>query len=99
VDLYPGRGLEAARSPIEGTVLEARKLKLMNDYIMVVATGVIGACVKILHVEPEVEVGDHLAPGDVMGRLVRSPFFNFWTDRHMHVEVRSPEDRLRAKGG
>ena len=99
VDLYPRRGVDSACSPIEGTVLEARKLRLMNDYIIVVATGVSETCVKILHVEPEVEVGDHLAPGDVMGRLVWSPFFNFWTDRHMHVEVRSPEDRLRAKGG
>ncbi|MEM2942375.1 MAG: hypothetical protein QXT81_03020, partial [Candidatus Bathyarchaeia archaeon] len=34
-----------------------------------------------------------------LGRFIWSPFFDFWTDPHMHVEVRPSNDRLRARGG
>ncbi|MEM2146534.1 MAG: hypothetical protein QW279_14325, partial [Candidatus Jordarchaeaceae archaeon] len=36
--------------------------------------------------------------GDCMGKLIRSGFFNFWTDPHIHVEVRDPADAIRARG-
>ena len=37
--------------------------------------------------------------GQDLGQLLRSGFFNFWTDPHLHVEVRPPSDPLRARGG
>ncbi len=99
VDLYPGRGVREAYSPVEGTVLEARKLKVMEDYFIAIEAGECGACVKILHVKPQVEVGERVRPGDVLGDLVWSPFYNYWTDPHMHVEIRPIDDMLRARGG
>jgi hypothetical protein len=99
VDLYPGRGVREAYSPVEGTVLEARKLKVMEDYFIAIKAGECGACVKILHVKPQVEVGERVRPGDVLGDLVWSPFYNYWTDPHMHVEIRPIDDMLRARGG
>jgi hypothetical protein len=99
VDLYPGRGVREAYSPVEGTVLEARKLKVMEDYFIAIEAGNCGACLKILHVKPQVEVGERVRPGDILGNLAWSPFFNYWTDPHMHVEIRPMDDRLRARGG
>ena len=99
VDLYPQRGVREAYSPVEGTILEARKLKVMEDYFVAIKAGDCGACVKILHVKPQVEVGERVRLGDVLGNLVWSPFYNYWTDPHMHVEIRPIDDRLRARGG
>lgn len=99
VDLYPERGVREAYSPVEGTVLEARKLKVMEDYFIAIKAGECGACVKILHAKPEVEVGERVRPGDIIGNLVWSPFYNYWTDPHIHIEVRPMDDRLRARGG
>lgn len=36
--------------------------------------------------------------GDYIGKLVRSGFFNFWTNKHLHIEVKRLENPLRAKG-
>jgi hypothetical protein len=99
VDLYPERGVKEAYSPVEGRVLEARKLKVMEDYFIAIEAGKSGACVKILHVKPEVDVGERVRPGDILGNLVWSPFYSYWTDPHMHVEIRPIDDRLRARGG
>ncbi|MEM3055348.1 MAG: M23 family metallopeptidase, partial [Candidatus Bathyarchaeia archaeon] len=55
--------------------------------------------IKILHVKPTVKVGDVVKPGDQLGFLLRSGFFDFWTEPHMHIEVRKPSDPIRARGG
>ena len=99
VDVYPRRGVKVAYTPVQGKVLEAGKLKLIDDYILAIQTENTGVCVKLLHVKPEVKVGERVSPGDVIGRLVWSPFFDFWTDPHVHIEVRPADDWLRAKGG
>jgi hypothetical protein len=98
IDIYPKRGVTSAFSPVEGTVIEARKLKLMDDYFLAIKTGNRETCVKILHVKPTVRVGEHLKLGDEIGQFIWSPFFDFWTDLHMHLEVRPLDDRLRAGG-
>jgi hypothetical protein len=98
IDIYPQRGVTAAFSPVEGTVVEARKLKLMNDYFLAIKSGNHETCVKILHVKPTVRIGDYLNLGDEIGQFIWSPFFDFWTDLHMHLEVRPLDDRLRAGG-
>jgi hypothetical protein len=98
IDIYPKRGVTSARSPVEGTVIEARKLKLMNDYFLAIKSGNRETCVKILHVRPTVQIGNHINLGDEIGQFIWSPFFDFWTDLHMHLEVRPLDDRLRAGG-
>ena len=55
--------------------------------------------IKILHVEPRVEVREVLEPGQELGVLLRSGYFDFWTDPHIHIEIRDHYDPLRARGG
>jgi hypothetical protein len=99
VDIYPQRGCRTAYSPVDGEVLEARKLGWIDDYIIIIGDQDMDVCIKILHAKPAVEVGDHVKVGDIIGETIWSPFFNFWTDNHIHVEVRPIDDRVRARGG
>jgi hypothetical protein len=46
-----------------------------------------------------VETGDTLEPGMELGRLLRSGYYGFGTSPHIHVEIRDPDDPLRARGG
>lgn len=54
---------------------------------------------KLLHVKPSVSVGDKVKAGGKLGVYLRSGFFDFWTDPHVHVEIRNPNDAFRARGG
>ncbi len=54
--------------------------------------------IRLLHIVPSVKVGDQVSVGDELGTLVRSGFFNFWTDLHVHVDVRGDGNLVRAKG-
>lgn len=98
VDVYPPRGRLEALSPVEGSVLFAKALSSGKDYALAIEVDE-GLCVKILHVKPRVKTGERVRVGDYLGKIVWSPFYNFWTDRHMHVEVRPIADPLRARGG
>jgi len=54
---------------------------------------------RILHVDPAVEVGDRVAVGDRLGRLVRAGFFAPWVANHLHLGFRPPgADTHRASG-
>ena len=47
----------------------------------------------------EYERNIYLFPKELaIGRIVRSGFYDFWTDLHIHVEVRNVTPMLRAKG-
>ncbi|MBS7625538.1 peptidoglycan DD-metalloendopeptidase family protein [Candidatus Bathyarchaeota archaeon] len=98
VDIYPKRGCKTAYSPVDGEVLEARKLRGIDDYLIIIGDQDMDVCIKILHAKPSVEVGDCVKVGDVIGETISSPFFNFWTDHHIHVEIRPIDDRVRARG-
>lgn len=110
IDVYPKRAFgDIAPSPVGGEVTQVRQVKCPQgkdfegssyDYVILVSSSKNSErWVKILHVEPLVEVGDIVEPGEDLGMLLRSGFFNFWTDPHLHVEVREPSDPIRARGG
>jgi len=110
VDIYPERPFgNAAPSPIKGEVVKVRLLKcppaknfegLEHDYLILLRSlENPRRWVKLLHVKPSVEVGDIVELGEELGILLRSGFFDPWTDPHIHVEVRSPLDPYRAMGG
>jgi hypothetical protein len=102
VDLYPGG--ERAPSPVAGTVVETRTVRCpqkphaeAHDHLVVVDTG--DHLARMLHVDPAVEVGDELAVGDGVGRLVRSGFFAPWVDNHVHLGFRErDQNAVRASG-
>ena len=56
-------------------------------------------CVRILHLKPLVEVGEKVEVGDEIGVYLRTGHFDFWTDPHVHVEIRDPDNLVRARGG
>ena len=54
---------------------------------------------KILHIQPSVKEGDKIDVGTPLGCFIRDGFFHPWTDPHMHIEIRSRSDPIRATGG
>ena len=110
IDIYPNKNFgDVAPSPVMGKVTRIKRVKCpegkmfkssSHDYVILLRSlENPERWIKILHLEPAVEVGETLEPGDGMGVLLRSGFFDFWTDPHIHVEVRKPSDPLRARGG
>lgn len=102
VDLYPGT--EEARSPVAGEVLDTRTVRCPDrpyavdrDHLVLLDTG--DRVARVLHVDPAVEAGDHVAVGDPLGELVRSGFFGRWVDNHLHVGFRrADQNPYRAAG-
>jgi len=100
IDIYPPRGNKEALSPVEGKIILIKPISSGMDYVTIIEpTGKENICVKILHVKPSLKVGESIKPGDFFGKIVWSPFYNFWTDYHLHIEVRPASDPLRASGG
>ena len=110
IDIYPGVGFgDVAGSPVHGEVVQIRKLKAprgrnFEDHGYDVVTVLRSSenserVIKVLHVEPVVECGDVVEPGQDLGVLIRSGYYGFSTTPHFHVEVRSPCDPLRVRGG
>ena len=107
VDIYPPSNF--APSPAAGNIkyvreLNAPKSKQFNsspkEYLIAVETPASSKyLVRVLHVKPWVRVGDEVEAGEPLGELIRSGYFDFWTDLHLHVEIRPSLDLLRARGG
>ncbi len=87
----------------EGRVREIRKVKtprhipFSEDYLVIVEMQ--DTCLKILHVKPNVSIGEKLHEGDEVGVMILSGYFMPWSDRHAHIEFRRCEDARRARGG
>lgn len=111
VDIYPDADepVPYAPSPVEGTISNIYEFKSPSQryfetpktekLVLISNPGKPELRVRILHVDCRLKIGTRVAVGEALGHLERSGFFNFWTARHMHVEVRRREDYLRAKGG
>jgi hypothetical protein len=109
IDIYiNNKSSDFAPSPIEGRVTKiygftppTSKYFPVPDkeqLLILESRGGTPLYTRILHVAPSVKVGDHISVGDELGLLIRSGFFNFWTDSHIHVDVRSNGNLIRAKG-
>jgi hypothetical protein len=109
VDIYvPSRWHDFAPSPVEGRVAQIYEftppksgpfpVPKREHLLILKSSGTPSRYTRLLHVAPSVKVGDRIAVGDDLGRLIRSGFFNFWTDPHIHVDVRGDSNLLRAKG-
>jgi hypothetical protein len=92
IDIY------SSLSPIQGIVRSITKLR--QDYLTLIECSENkDIYAKLLHIKPDLKVMDKVNVGDSIGTLVWSNFFNFWTDPHIHLELRNPDDAIRAKGG
>jgi hypothetical protein len=101
LDIFQGRDFNSqAKSPVFGKVVFIEKNKVgiaryftadPYDYITVIEQDEI--CVRMLHVEPEVSVGDRIEIGETLGRYLRSPLLPFWSYPHIHTEVKDCKDK------
>jgi len=97
-----------AYSPVDGRVVLIRPFNpptpkqfrgSEKDWIILIECGSNSSLsVRLLHVEPAISEGEKIHVGDSIGRLLRTGHFDFWTDPHIHVEVRDPKNVIRAKG-
>ena len=110
VDIYCGGEFGGTTtSPVNGIVQMIRQVKAPkgkgfvdagHDTIILIRTDENPeVLVKLLHVDPLVEVGDHITTRDIVGTLIRSGYYGWGTSPHVHIEVRSFNDPLRARGG
>jgi biotin carboxyl carrier protein len=102
VDLYPDG--DAVPSPVAGEVIATETVRAppkpyapAGDHLVVVDCGPVVA--RIMHVNPTVEVGETVSPGQDLGDLVRAGFFARWVGTHLHVGFRRhDQNHLRAGG-
>ncbi len=110
LDIFPNLDFgKATASPVAGEVIRIRKVKspkgtnfVASKYdvvILIKSRDNPSRLVKILHVDPLIEVGDYVKVGEDFGILLRSGYFGAHTGAHIHLEVRPPTDPFRARGG
>lgn len=110
VDIYPGDGFGGeAPSPVDGEVILIRRVKAPrghgfeasdHDTVVVIRNRENPDTVsKLLHIDPFVEVGENIHVGEPLGATLRSGYYGWGTSPHVHVEIRSPQDPIRARGG
>jgi hypothetical protein len=106
IDIYPLNPACLVPSPVSGRIVGIRSVKAPipkffkadeDEKLLLIANDK-KLVTKILHLSPLVKVGEEVEVSTPLGRYVRSGFFNFWTDHHMHVEVRPSDDPIRARG-
>lgn len=109
LDIYTlNRNYDVAFSPIAGRVTKihsfmppGRSFLQQHDpeqLIILASKSLPPRFIRLLHISSAVKVGDCIAVGDELGTLIRSGFFNYWTDPHIHIDVRRHGNLLRAKG-
>ncbi|MCX9009845.1 MAG: hypothetical protein OIN66_01870 [Candidatus Methanoperedens sp.] len=102
VDIYYGDFGSDAVSPVDGEVIDVRSFNAPTPFKdrdskeYVIAIRQKEHVVKILHIKPDVERGENISKGDKIGAFIHNGYFIFWNDPVMHVEVRKPDDYLRA---
>jgi len=102
VDIYYGSFGGEAVSPVDGKIIDIRSFDTptpfknidSKEYLIAIEQG--DHVIKILHIEPDVSIGEKISKGDRLGTFIKNGYFIFWNDPVMHIEVRKPHDYLRA---
>jgi len=108
VDIYPLTVEAKAFSPVQGGLVEVftvrsprpKQFKAVDEERLLIIRPSENPrlVVRILHTDYDARPGASLCVGTPIGNIVRSGFYDFWTEHHIHVEVRNPTHLLRAKG-
>ncbi len=111
IDIYQFLTLENydVLSPISGRILKIKKLAAPKprfkggvdvDYLILISNPNNSETVwKLMHVKPAVNEGEKVGVGDVLGMTIRNGYFAYWSSPHLHLELRSINDAIRARGG
>jgi hypothetical protein len=102
VDIYYGSFGGEAVSPVDGKIIDIRSydtptpFKNIDSKEYLIAIEQEDHVIKILHIKPDILIGEKISRGDRIGTFIKNGYFIFWNDPVMHVEVRKPHDYLRA---
>lgn len=111
IDIYHKISIEnyLAYSPVKGRVIKIKKQiaptpkfhgGINRDFVLIIENLKDPDIVyKILHVHPKVQVGEVIKIGDPLGKTLRNGYFAPWSSPHIHLEVRTSKDPIRARGG
>jgi murein DD-endopeptidase MepM/ murein hydrolase activator NlpD len=111
VDIYQKLSLENydVLSPVSGRIIKTRTLSapkpkfldgVDKEHLILISNKNNPEIVyKTLHVKPKVNAGDQIEIGDVIGTTIRNGYFAYWSSPHLHLEIRSSVDAVRARGG
>ncbi|MFW9866352.1 MAG: hypothetical protein ACFFEN_09685 [Candidatus Thorarchaeota archaeon] len=111
IDIYHSLSLENYNvfSPISGIIQEIKAVKaprpkflggIDKDFLILVKNSVNHKIIyKIMHVKSKLRVGDKIEVGDLLGKSIRNGYFAYWSSPHLHLEIRSYQDAIRARGG
>jgi len=93
-------------SPISGEIISTKKIpapefskNLDDEYVTIILPEGSDHALKIIHLEPSLEVGDYVKAGEKLGRLIRTEFFWKFNDPGIHMEIRKKDDLFRTGGG
>jgi murein DD-endopeptidase MepM/ murein hydrolase activator NlpD len=109
LDIYLGNSFgDWAPSPVSGEVVLIRRLKVPkgngfkaadHDTVVVIENKENSETVtKLLHIDPLVKLGKEVRVGDPIGVTLRSGYYGWDTSPHIHAEIRSKSDPIRARG-
>lgn len=111
IDIYQDLSLDnyEVLSPVSGKILKIKTLiapkpkftaGIDKDYLILISNPSNSNLVwKLMHVNPYGNVGDHIEIGDSLGKTIRNGYFAYWSSPHLHLEIRSSKDAIRARGG
>lgn len=109
IDIYTNTAEGEAPSPVDGEVLQVRRVKAPGghgfkapeeDVVTIIkCRDAPGRVVKILHIDTQLNEGERVTTGQTLGAMIRSGYFGYQTPLHAHVEVRPQDDPIRVRGG
>ncbi|MFX1572854.1 MAG: M23 family metallopeptidase [Promethearchaeota archaeon] len=111
IDIYQNLDLNnyEVLSPVSGKIIKIKSLAapkpkyfegLNNDYLILISNPHNSELLwKMMHVKPNVKVGEKINIGDILGRTIRNGYFAYWSSPHLHLEIRPFNDAIRARGG
>lgn len=93
-------------SPVSGEIIAIKKIpkpefskNLDDEYVTAILPEGSDHALKIIHLEPSLEVGDYVEAGERLGKLIRTEFFWKFNDPGIHMEIRKRDDLFRTGGG
>ncbi|MFX1569131.1 MAG: hypothetical protein ACFFCV_12270 [Promethearchaeota archaeon] len=111
VDIYQNLTLKSydVLSPISGKIFKIKPLRapkpkfpdgVDKDYLLLISNfNNPDILWKIMHIKPYHKEGETIEVGDILGETIRNGYFAYWSSPHLHLEIRSVNDAVRARGG
>jgi len=111
IDIYHNLTLDNYNvvSPVSGKVVKIKSViapkpkfhdSIDHDYLILISNPNNPQILwKIMHVQPNIKVGENIEIGNLLGKTIRNGYFAYWSSPHLHLEIRSVRDAIRARGG